>query len=131
MSFRLENKTETCNFALCNFGPAIAKDMQLTKCSVQVFSQLYNHPMLSIDHIRASPYDEQVSKYHFESTHPHDQCLETPDSSIDKMQNSCTSIFLLVHTVVQVQRLCKQGRVGWMKWQFGNLPGGGLTCKVV
>ena len=114
MSFRLK-KTETCNFRLCNFGPAIAKDMQLTKCSVQVFSQLYNHPMLSIDHIRASPYDEQVSKYHFESTHPHDQCLETPDSSIDKMQNSCTSIFSSVHTVVQVQRRGKQGRVGWMK----------------
>ena len=69
MSFRLK-KTETCNFRLCNFGPAIAKDMQLTKCSVQVFSQLYNLPMLSIDHIRASPYDEQVSKYHFESTTP-------------------------------------------------------------
>ena len=105
--------------------------MQLTKCSVQVFSQLYNYPMLSIDHIRASPYDEQVSKYHFESTHPHDQCLETPDSSIDKMQHSCTPIFLLVHTVAQAQRLCKQGRVGGMKWQFENLPWGGFTCKVV
>ena len=103
--------------------------MQLTKCSVQVFSQLYNYPMLSIDHIRASPYDEQVSKYHFESTHPHDQYPTTLDSPIDKMHHSCTP--LLVHTVVQAQRLCKQGRVGWMKWQFGNLPWGGLTCKVV
>ena len=105
--------------------------MPLTKCSVQVFSQLYNYPMLSIDHIRASPYDEQVSKYHFESTHPHDQYPATLDSPIDKMHHSCTPIFLLVHTVVQAQRLCKQGRVGWMKWQFRNLPGGGLTCKVV
>ena len=69
--------------------------------------------MLSIDHIRASPYDEQVSKYHFESTHPHDQCLETLDSSIDKMQNSCTSIFSSVHTALW----CKlKGVVSRAEW---------------